>query len=107
MSDELFALDEGEISHNLSNESGPKMMTASQRTVIRNAFGALGLATAGEQFDVVEEMTGVRIGAVSDLQQSTAQALIYRLESRVKSVGRKSTGNAWVDRDEETWIDKL
>lgn len=107
MSDELFTFEAGDDSAHPVSEPLPKLMTASQRAIIRDAFGKLGLATAREQFDVVEEMTGVRITAVSDLEQSAAQSLIYRLESRVKTANKKNTGNSWDDRDEDTWIDKL
>ena len=85
----------------------PKSMTDSQRRLIRDAFDLLGLKNAQEQFAVVEELTGVRIHSVRDLQESTAQTLLHFLGNRVKNVNKQDTGDAWADRDEDTWIDKL
>ncbi|WP_105034125.1 hypothetical protein [Cryobacterium aureum] len=85
----------------------PKSMTDSQRRLIRDAFDLLGLKNAQEQFAVVEELTGVHIRSVHDLQESTARTLLHFLGSRVKNAHKKNTGDTWADRDEDTWIDKL
>lgn len=82
-------------------------MSDSQREEIRSLFGTLGIRTAREQFDHVEEITGKRISSVGDLDVATAQRLAGGLRSRVSSRGRERTGNAWADRDEPTWIDRL
>lgn len=106
MSDELFDFDDVESAQTASTPS-PKQMTESQRQMIREACGQLGVLTAKDQFDLVEETIGIRIISVAELRQDQAQNLIYRLQSRVGSLGKKNTGNSWDDREEDTWIDKL
>lgn len=83
------------------------MMSESQRSEIRSLFATLGVSTAREQFDYVADATGKRIVSVVELDGSTASMLISRLRGRVASHGRKSTGNSWDDRTEDTWIDRL
>ncbi len=85
----------------------PAMMTESQRAEIRSLFNALGIQTAREQFDFVAEATGTRITSVLELDAPTANVLISRLRGRVAAHGRTFTGNAWEDRTEDTWIDRL
>ncbi|REJ08751.1 hypothetical protein DY023_00220 [Microbacterium bovistercoris] len=82
-------------------------MYDSQRREIRELFAALGLTTAPEQFAVVEELISVRLRAVTDLNREDARRLLSRLQSRVQTSRRASTGDSWADRDEDTWIDKL
>lgn len=89
-----------------TNVEEPRI-TDSQRHVLRNLFGELGVTSAREQFDVVEEITGQRISSVSDLLASNAQILIYQLPARTRSKRRVVTGNDWADREKDTWIDNL
>ncbi|WP_104178389.1 hypothetical protein [Cryobacterium sp. Y50] len=108
MGDALFNFeDDASTTNPNASEPPPKTMTDSQRRLIRDAFELLGLKDAQEQFAVVEELTGVRIRSVRDLQESTAQIFLHFLGSRVKNASKKNTGDAWADRDEDTWIDKL
>jgi hypothetical protein len=82
-------------------------LTGSQREALRKAFASLGILSARAQFEMVEELTGQRITSVLDLREQHAQTLIHRLADKVNSLERKNTGNAWDDREEDTWIDKL
>jgi hypothetical protein len=86
---------------------GPRTVTESQRKVLRGFFDQLGLSTAREQFSVVEEITGQRIGKVQELTEQNAMMLIFQLPNRIKSATQVNTGNAWADREQNTWIDKL
>lgn len=70
-------------------------------------FFELDMSTAQMQFDVVRELIGIRLASVGDLTAADAQRLIPRLRGRVATLGRASTGNAWDDRDHETWIDRI
>ncbi|TFB67197.1 hypothetical protein E3N86_00030 [Cryobacterium sp. Hz7] len=90
-------------------ESAPltQALSESQRDALRKSFAQLGILDARGQFAMVEELTGERITSVQELAAHHAQALIHRLDDRVASIGRRSTGNAWADREEDTWIDKL
>ncbi|WP_314645666.1 hypothetical protein [uncultured Microbacterium sp.] len=88
-------------------EARPALMTPRQRQTIRELFAKLGIASARDQFDIVAEVTGVRITSVAELELGAANVLIRQLESRAAAAGRVSTGNSWADRDEDTWIDRL
>ncbi|MBO0985002.1 hypothetical protein [Rathayibacter sp. SD072] len=83
------------------------MMTEATRGQVRQAFAKLGITGAREQFEVVAELTGLRISSVRELTQRQAQTLLISLSRRVETAGARRTGNAWADRDEDTWIDKL
>lgn len=85
----------------------PSFMTGSQRTEIRSLFAALAVSDARGQFDLVNELIGVRLVSVGDLTALDAQRLIPILRGRVATRSRASTGSSWSDRDEDTWIDKL
>ncbi len=85
----------------------PLMMTTPQREEIRSLFAELGIGTAGAQFEITAELTGVRISSVGELQAATAQRLIEGLRRRVAARGRTLTGNSWSDREQDTWIDRL
>lgn len=82
-------------------------MTHEQRSEIRSLFGALGKATAPEQFAMVEELIGTRITNVGELSSPDAGKLLERLRKRVASQSRSTTGNSWAEREEDTWIDRL
>lgn len=85
------------------------MMRNEQREEIRSLFGSLGLASAREQFELVNVLIGVRLNSVTELTATNASALIHRLRERVdsRSQSKASTGNSWADREEDTWIDRL
>jgi DNA polymerase-3 subunit epsilon len=103
VADKLFELEDS----GQGAESGPEMMTPRQRQTIRELFAQIGVVEAREQFDLVSELTGVRIASVAELQFGPANVLIQTLRGRASRAGRASTGNAWADRDEDTWIDRL
>ena len=83
------------------------MMTADQREEIKALFARLYVATARDQFTVIEEVTGTRIRSVSELSAAHAHRAIAGLTKRVASLGETRTGNSWDDRDFPTWIDRL
>jgi hypothetical protein len=82
-------------------------ITDSQRLAIRRLFLKLGISDAATQFDLVEELTNRRIRSVASMEFAHAQTLIRGLEAHMQHRGKTYTGNAWDDRDEDTWIDKL
>ena len=87
--------------------TSPMMITPDQRNAIRNAFQRLGVTDAREQFDIVYQLTGQRVRSPNELESRHAHALISRLVDRIRTQGVERTGNAWDDREEDTWIDKL
>ncbi|MDR6200884.1 hypothetical protein QE374_002793 [Microbacterium sp. SORGH_AS428] len=82
-------------------------MTALQRQTIRELFAQIGVVGARAQFDVVAELTGIRIVSVAELEVRPANVLIQMLRARAAQSGHVNTGNAWADREEDTWIDRL
>lgn len=106
MNDLLPLFDGDEIAHS-ATQPLTKTLTVSQREALKKAFAELGVTDAPGQFAIVEELTGQRISSVEELQERHAQTLIHRLGDKVAAVGRKNTGNAWDDREEDTWIDRL
>ena len=82
-------------------------LSATQRQAIRELFAQLGVTDARAQFDMVAELTGVRIASVVELEAGTANVLLKMLQSRAARSGRANTGNAWADREEDTWLDRL
>ena len=85
----------------------PLMISSEQRSTIREAFKRLGVLDAPAQFEVVFQLTAQRVRSPDELQASHAQQLILGLSERTRALGTERTGNAWADRDEDTWIDKL
>lgn len=88
-------------------DSTSRPMTPEQREEIRTIFGELGIRTAREQFDLVDVLIGIRLRSVAELTAINASTLLPRLKKRLESRSKKSTGNSWDDRDEDTWIDNL
>lgn len=82
-------------------------MSKRQREELRAAFARLNVTVAKEQYALVETLTGRVIRSPGELDADQARALLIQLSRRAASMDRASTGNAWVDRDEDTWIDKL
>jgi len=108
MSDLLSVFDIPEDQASLvPNSITDSPMTGSQRKLIREAFALLGLTDAASQFSLVNSLLGLSIKSVADLSFQAANTLLPILASRVDSIGHPSTGNAWDDRTEDTWIDKL
>ncbi len=85
----------------------PALMTSLQRQTIRELFAQICVTDARTQFDMVAELTGTRIASVAELEAGRANVLIQMLRGRAARSGRESTGNAWMDREEDTWIDRL
>lgn len=82
-------------------------MTSVQRQMIRELFAQIGVTDAHGQFQLVADLTGVRITSVGDLEVAAANVLIRQLKGRVANMSRANTGDAWADREEDTWIDRL
>lgn len=91
----------------LKEEPASSPLSPTQRQTIRELFAQLGVTDARAQFDMVAELTGVRITSVKDLEAGPANVLMQMLRGRIARSGRANTGNAWADREEDTWIDRL
>lgn len=105
MSDQLFSL--GDEPKDITQPAPAIMMSDAQRADIRALFTQLGVTDAQGQFTIVGELTGTTIASVSELTAAVAARLINGLQARVALAGKGRTGNAWDDREEDTWIDRL
>lgn len=85
----------------------PELITQEQRTSIRLGFARLAITDASAQFEIVYQLTAQRVRSPGELQARHAQILIERLEDRLRRQSLQGTGNAWDDREDDTWIDKL
>lgn len=82
-------------------------LTASQRSTIATLFAELGISLARDQFALIKEATGLSISRALDLDESAAQTAIHALRARVQSMHATRTGDAWTDRTDDTWLDKM
>jgi hypothetical protein len=84
-----------------------RKMTESQRARIRELFRQLGIVEARDQFTLVKELTGQDVTSVTQVSEADARKLILLLPAKIESLRSRHTGNAWSDRTEDTWIDRL
>lgn len=85
----LFDLDD---SAPAEKQTAPNPMTARQRQTIRELFAQIGVVDARAQFDIVAELTGVRITSVAELEVGPANVLIQMLRGRAARSGHVNTG---------------
>lgn len=88
-------------------DGAPEMNSVQQRSSVRDVFAALGVSDASAQFEIVHQLTGQRVRSPRELLARYAQVLVARLADRLRTQKVRRTGNAWDDREEDTWIDKL
>lgn len=103
---ELFELFDPQGSTAVPHEA-TRTMTTDQRLAIRALFAELGLSQARDQFELVNVLIGIELRSVKDLDARNAARLIPRLQRRVETRKKVPSGDAWRDREEDTWIDNL
>ncbi len=73
---------------------------------LRDAFAAAGIDSMNERRANIESCSVRRITTIRDLLAKDVRLVHRRIEER--SLPPKPTsGSAWDNRDEDTWIDKL
>ncbi len=86
-------------------EPGPLPIAKWQIDLLRKALDARGLTTMSERQTAIETATGRAIESLRALTHDEAFRVLTQLgESSSPTV---STGSAWDQRDEDTWIDRL
>ncbi|QBX55449.1 hypothetical protein EXE58_08270 [Nocardioides seonyuensis] len=73
---------------------------------LRKGLDALGLVAMGERQALIEELAGRSVASLRDLTIVEARTIDEKLSAR-RTTTEASTGSAWDNRDEETWIDRL
>lgn len=73
---------------------------------IRDAFDGAGIAEQEERKALINSIVVRGVASLRELHAVEVRRILAAIEGR-SDRKPKSTGSAWDDRDEETWIDKL
>ncbi len=82
------------------------VISLGQIATIRTAFDSAGIADMAERQEVIQSCVIRRISNIRELYSREARQVLALIERW----GRKSestSGSAWDNREEDTWIDKL
>lgn len=77
-----------------------------QITTLRSAFATAGISSMAERQELIQSCVIRRISNIRELYSRDVRQVLARIEGR----GRRSeatSGSAWDNREEDTWIDKL
>lgn len=84
----------------------PLPIKAEQIQAIRDAFEKAGVAGQDDRKALIESVVVREVSSLRELQAVDARRILQRIEG-LRSAKPASTGSAWDDREEDTWIDKL
>lgn len=73
---------------------------------LRDAFAAAGINSMDERKAIIESCTVRPVTTIRDLLAKDVRLVLRRIEVR-SLPSRPTSGSAWDNREEETWIDKL
>ena len=76
-----------------------------QVDLLRKVLDARGLASMPERQAAIESAAGREVPSLRALTQEEALRILSQFGQEPPA--RSSTGSAWDDRDEDTWIDRL
>jgi DNA polymerase-3 subunit epsilon len=104
--DEASSLFEIDGQAHSPNVLAPLPIKPEQIQAIRDAFAKAGVDSQDDRKALIESVVVREVASLRELQGVDAQRILQRIEglARPKSA---STGSAWDNRDEDTWIDKL
>lgn len=71
---------------------------------IRDAFEHAGISEQDDRRSLINSVLIRDVASLKELRAVEVRRILSVIEQRNRP---KSTGSAWDDRDEETWIDKL
>lgn len=83
-----------------------KLIRDDQVQQIREAFVDADMKGQEERKAFVESVVLREVGSLRDLTAIEAHRVLTRIKGR-SSTEQKSTGSAWDNREEDTWIDKM
>lgn len=81
-------------------------ISESQVQRLREAFASAGIHSMEERQSLIESCIIRSVESIRQLRARDVRPILKRIEERAKGP-RQTTGSAWDDREEETWIDKL
>lgn len=105
MSEQLFDLSPNGESVPETRTSEPPI-TESQVQRLRDAFAAAGINSMDERQSLIESCTVHSVTSIRELRARDVRPILKRIEAHAKGP-RPTSGSAWDNREEDTWIDKL
>lgn len=81
-------------------------ITEDQIRAIREAFDAAEITSMVERKSIIESCTIRPVDTIRDVYAREAGRILRRIEQR-RAATAPTTGSAWDNRVEDTWIDKL
>lgn len=72
---------------------------------LREAFTAAGITSMDDRRAIIESCTIRPVASIRELLAKDVRPIIRRIEER--SAPKQTSGSAWDNRDEDTWIDRL
>lgn len=73
---------------------------------LREAFAAAGIISMDDRRAIVESCTIRQVASIRELLAKDVRPILRRIEERTLPP-KQTSGTAWDNRDEDTWIDKL
>lgn len=73
---------------------------------LREAFTAAGIDSMDDRRALIESCTIRPVASIRELMAKDVRPILRRIEER-SVTPTQTSGSAWDNRDEETWIDKL
>lgn len=99
----LFEINEPAPSPNVL---APLPIKAEQIQAIRDAFEKAGVVSQDDRKALIESVVVREVASLRELKAVDARRILQRIEG-LGSSKPTSTGSAWDNREEDTWIDKL
>jgi len=99
----LFEIDEPAPSPNVL---APLPIKTEQIQAIRDAFEKAGVVGQDDRRALIESVVVREVSSLRELQAVDARRILQRIEG-LRRHKPTSTGSAWDNREEDTWIDKL
>lgn len=83
-----------------------RSISPEQVAAIRAAFDKAGISDIGDRQEVVQSCVIRRISNIRELYSREVRQVLTRIEGWGR-MSEETTGSAWDNREEDTWIDKL
>lgn len=99
----LFEINEPAPSPNVL---APIPIKSEQVQAIRDAFEKAGVVSQDDRKALIESVVVREVASLRELNAVDARRILQRIEG-LRSPKPTSTGSAWDNREEDTWIDKL
>lgn len=106
MYDEASSLFEIDEPAPLPDVLAPLPIKADQVQAIRDAFERAGVVSQNDRKTLIESVVVREVASLRQLQAVEARRILQRIEA-LRRPNTATSGSAWDNREEDTWIDKL